>query len=48
MVTRIKLYSGREERFLEIKENLEERLGHEPTNPRVVDELLEAWGDGHE
>jgi hypothetical protein len=43
MVERIKLHSGREQRFQEIKENLEERLGYEPSNPRVVDELLEAW-----
>jgi hypothetical protein len=45
MVTRIKLHSGREERFEEIKADLEERRGYEPSNPRVVDELLEAWDD---
>lgn len=40
MTSHIKLYGGKGERFQEIKSELEEKLGYEPTNPEVVGFLM--------
>ena len=42
MVEHIKLYGDQAERFQEIKADLEEKLGYEPSNPKVVDKLFAA------
>lgn len=42
-VERIKLHGGRGDRFAEIREELEERLGYEPSNTEVVGRLMEEW-----
>lgn len=36
MPTHIKLYGGKQERFEEIKQELRNELGYEPTNPEVI------------
>ena len=43
MVEHIKLYGAQAERFQEIKRDLAKELGYEPSNPRVVDELLVVY-----
>lgn len=40
MTAHIKLYGGKEQRFEEIKHELAEDLGYEPTNPEVVGVLM--------
>lgn len=42
MVVHIKLYSGKRERFEEIKEQVAEDFGYEPTNPEVIGVLMAA------
>jgi len=37
------LYGGQAERFRELREALNERLGYEPTKPRVLGHLLEHY-----
>lgn len=45
MPTHIKLYSEKRERFEEIKRDLTEQLGFEPTNPEVVGFLVAEYRD---
>lgn len=40
MTTHIKLYGGKAELFEDIKEDLTEELGYEPTNPEVLGALM--------
>lgn len=39
----IDLYGGQAERFRELRDDLEARLGYEPTKPRVIGHLLEHY-----
>lgn len=39
------LYGGRAERFREIREQLEEEYGYEPSKPEVVGELMREFDD---
>lgn len=39
----IKLYGGQARKFRELKDQLELRLGYEPTNARTVGHLLEHY-----
>lgn len=41
--THIKLYGGKGERFEEIKAQLAEELGYEPTNPEVMGILMAEY-----
>jgi len=43
----VTLRSGQARKFREIKSNLEERLGYQPTNTRVVGHLLENYDGPH-
>jgi len=43
MTSHIKLYGGKSNRFQEIKEDLEENLGYEPSNPEVIGLLMADW-----
>lgn len=45
MVSHIKLYGGKMERFEEIKEDLQSELGYEPTNPEVVGVLMAEYSN---
>lgn len=45
MPTHIKLYSEKRDRFEEIKLDLAEELGYEPTNPEVVGFLMAKYRD---
>lgn len=40
MTTHIKLYGGKKERFEEIKNQLADQFGYEPTNPEVMGILM--------
>lgn len=40
MTSHIKLYGGKGERFQEIKNQLTDELGYEPTNPEVIGILM--------
>jgi hypothetical protein len=40
MTVHVKLYSGKAERFEEIKTQLARELGYEPTNPEVLGVLM--------
>lgn len=40
MTVHIKLYSGKGDRFMEIKSELTEQLGYEPSNPEVIGLLM--------
>jgi len=40
------LYGGKAERFRELKEDLENRLGYEPTKPEVIGHLLYHYDGG--
>lgn len=40
MAVHIKLYSSKAERFKEIKREVTEQLGYEPSNPEVVGILM--------
>lgn len=46
MITHIKLYGGKGDRFEAIKTELEKRLGYEPTNPEVVGFLMSQFKTG--
>jgi len=37
------LYGGRAERFRELRDDLEDRLGYRPSRPRVIGHLLEYY-----
>jgi hypothetical protein len=37
------LYGGQAERFRELREELAEKLGYEPTKPRTIGHLLENY-----
>lgn len=39
----VTLCGGRARRFREIKDELEEQLGYEPSNPEIVGRLMEKW-----
>jgi len=39
----IDLHGGQAERFREIQDGLEDKLGYRPTKPRVVGHLLEHY-----
>jgi hypothetical protein len=39
----ITLYGSKAARFREIREQLEEEYGIEPTNPEVIFELMKDW-----
>ncbi len=43
MPTHIKLYSEKQNRFEEIKRDLTEELGYEPTNPEVIGFLMAQY-----
>lgn len=43
MTSHIKLYGSKSDRFEEIKERMEERLGYEPSNPEVVGLIMAAY-----
>lgn len=43
MTSHIKLYGEKEARFEEIKDQLEEELGFEPTNPEVIGLLMARY-----
>lgn len=43
MTSHIKLYGGKGERFNEIKDQLAEELGYEPSNPEVVGILMAQY-----
>jgi len=43
----IALYGGQARRFRELREELAEELGYEPTKPRVVGHLLEHYDGPH-
>lgn len=43
MVSHIKLYGTKDERFREIKEQLHDELGYEPSNPEVVGFLMAKY-----
>lgn len=43
MVSHIKLYGGKADRFEEIKGQLEDELGYEPSNPEVVGVLMSLY-----
>lgn len=45
MPSHIKLYSEKQERFEEIKRDLTEELGYEPTNPEVIGFLMARYGE---
>lgn len=47
MTSHIKLYGSKSDRFENIKEDLEDHLGYEPSNPEVVG-LLMARYDGEQ
>jgi hypothetical protein len=40
MTSHIKLYGGKAERFEEVKSQLSDKLGYEPTNPEVIGILM--------
>lgn len=49
MASHIKLSGGKAERFEEIKNQLQDELGYEPTNPEVVGVLMGMYtGDDDE
>lgn len=37
------LCGGQARRFREIRDELEEQLGYEPTKPQVIGRLMEKW-----
>lgn len=39
----VTLYGDRADQFREIRGDLEDRLGHEPTNAQVIGLLMSAW-----
>ena len=41
----IKLYSGKAERFREIKNQLEKQLGYEPSNSEVFSHMVMEWSE---
>lgn len=43
MTVHIKLYSGKAERFENIKEELTKEFGYEPTNPEVIGALMARY-----
>lgn len=43
MPINIKLYSEKQDRFEQIKHDLRDRLGYEPTNPEVVGILMAQY-----
>lgn len=43
MTSHVKLYGSKSERFEEIKAELTEELGYEPSNPEVVGLLMAAY-----
>lgn len=45
MVSHVNLYGTRDERFEEIKADLEDDLGYEPTNFEVVGMLMATYSD---
>lgn len=45
MPTHIKLYSEKRDRFEEIKRDLTEELGYEPTNPEVIGFIMARYGE---
>lgn len=46
MTVHIKLYGSKADRFTDIKQELEEQLGYEPSNPEVVGILMAGIDDG--
>jgi len=44
MTSHIKLYGSKSDRFEQIKENLEQTLGYEPSNPEVIGLLMAEYG----
>ncbi|MFA9428487.1 MULTISPECIES: hypothetical protein [Natronorubrum] len=43
MTSHIKLYGSKSDRFEEIKTNLEQQLGYEPSNPEVVGLIMATY-----
>jgi len=43
----IKLHGGQARRFRELRDELEDQLGYEPTKPRVFGHLLEHYDGPH-
>ncbi|WP_435195458.1 hypothetical protein [Natronomonas sp. EA1] len=43
MTSHVKLYGSKSERFEEIKAELTDQLGYEPSNPEVVGLLMAAY-----
>lgn len=43
MTSHIKLYGSKSDRFEQLKEELEETLGYEPSNPEVIGILMAAY-----
>jgi len=49
MTTNIKLYGSKSARFQEIKEEIAERLGYEPSNAEVMGLLMATYpGEGED
>lgn len=46
IVSHVKLYGTKGERFEAIKADLQDELGYEPTNPEVVGILMARYGAG--
>lgn len=45
MTVHITLYSGKADRFEEIKAELADELGYEPSNPEVIGHMMMEWSD---
>jgi len=43
MISHIKLYGSKSDRFEEIKTKMEQQLGYEPSNPEVVGLIMAAY-----
>lgn len=48
MVSHVKLYGGKAERFEEIKENLQAEFGYEPTNTEVLGVLMAVYSSSEQ
>jgi hypothetical protein len=46
MVVHVKLYGGKADLFENLKAELEDDIGYEPTNPEVVGELMASYHNG--
>lgn len=44
----ITLYGERAERFREIREDIESRLGYEPSNAEAIGIVMSEWSEGEE